>query len=300
MMPKTAPPSMPAEAEEEEPPPPPAATATIAGGVVMAVTVMATPVTLASIVVALLGALVAVAIVDCTVEAVAVGTRILTSRTTLPAATLTSTFETSTPAVVAIALLTSASTLVVKSETSPWSSRVNSTLLIDGGGGETAARSAGGGATVAVFDCDGAPEGDADGDSALAGGSGSGSGGGGGGGGDAAFAEQAEENDCACSWKISHGGSSRSELNGAGIDEPQSSWRHRSTAVSIVMLSKLPLTVTMSRKLRVPATGMTNIGKSTLADWVAEAVFSIEITRSFAELKDTLRPAAAPPAAAMA
>ena len=99
-MPTTAPPSMPPEADEvdEE------ATATMAGDAAMAVTVMATPETLESIAVALLGALVAAAIVECTADALKVGTRMLTSSRTLPAATLTSTSEAATPAVAATAL----------------------------------------------------------------------------------------------------------------------------------------------------------------------------------------------------
>ena len=102
-----------------------AATGTSVGATVMAVTVMATLLTLESIAVALLGVLVAVAIVDCTDVAVDVGTRMLISRTTLPEVTVMVTADRSTPACVAMACWTSVLTLAVKVATSPASAKVN-------------------------------------------------------------------------------------------------------------------------------------------------------------------------------
>jgi len=78
MMPKMAPPSKPPVAETV-----PSRGATT-GWVVTAATVMLTPLTAESIVVAPLGVLVTAAIVDCTVVAADDGTRIATSRMTLP------------------------------------------------------------------------------------------------------------------------------------------------------------------------------------------------------------------------
>jgi len=92
-------------------------------------------VTLASIAVALLGLLVALAIVDCTEVAIVEGVRMRTSTMTLPNFTVTITADGSTPARAAIALCISACTLGVKEETSPASRRAKSTTLIAGGEG---------------------------------------------------------------------------------------------------------------------------------------------------------------------
>ena len=129
------------------------------GGVTTASTSIETPVTLASMAVALLGLLVALAIVDCTEAAVAVGVWMLTSAMTLPGDMANSTADGSTLALAAIALFISARTLAMNEETSPASSRVNLTTLIAGGG-----------------DGGGADGGDGDG----SGGNGEGGGGGGG------------------------------------------------------------------------------------------------------------------------
>jgi len=94
------------------------------------------PVMLASMAVALLGLLVALAIIDCTEVAVTVVVWMLTSMMTLPGDTATSTADGSTPALAAIALFISVCTLGVNEETSPASSRVNPTTLIAGGDGE--------------------------------------------------------------------------------------------------------------------------------------------------------------------
>jgi uncharacterized membrane protein YgcG len=85
---------------------------------------------------ALLVLLVALAIVDCTEAAVAVGVRMRTPTMTLPGVTVNSTADGSTPARAAIALLIWDCTLGVTEETSPASSRVNRTTLIAGGEGE--------------------------------------------------------------------------------------------------------------------------------------------------------------------
>ena len=100
------------------------------GAVTTAITVHETPVTLANIKVALLGLLVALAIVDCTEFAVAVVTWMLTPTMTLPDVTVTSTIDGLTPARAATALLIWDSTLGVNEETSPASRRVNPTTLI--------------------------------------------------------------------------------------------------------------------------------------------------------------------------
>jgi hypothetical protein len=84
--------------------------------------------------VALLGLLVALAIVDCTEAAVAVGVWMLTSAMTLPGDMVNSTADGSTLALAAIALFISTRTLGMNEETSPASSRVNLTTLIAGGG----------------------------------------------------------------------------------------------------------------------------------------------------------------------
>ena len=135
------------------------ATFAIVGGVTTVSTAIETPVTLASMAVALLGLLVALAIVDCTEAAVAVGVWMLTSAMTLPGDMANSTADGSTLALAAIALFISARTLAMNEETSPASSRVNLTTLIAGGG-----------------DGGGADGGDGDG----SGGNGEGGGGGGG------------------------------------------------------------------------------------------------------------------------
>ena len=112
----------------------------IVGGVTTASTAIETPVTFTSMAVALLGLLVAMAIVDCTEAAVAVGGRMRTPTMTLPGDMVSSTADGSTPARAAVALLIWDCTLGVNEETSPASSRVNPTTLIvsggDGGGGE--------------------------------------------------------------------------------------------------------------------------------------------------------------------
>lgn len=102
------------------------------GGDTTASTVIETPVTLESIAVALLGLLVAFAIVDCTDVAVSVSVRMLTSTMTLPDATVradavradavravTSTADGWTPAAAAIALAIWVRTLGVNKETWP-------------------------------------------------------------------------------------------------------------------------------------------------------------------------------------
>jgi hypothetical protein len=75
------------------------------GGVTTASTAIETPVTLASMAVALLGLLVALAIVDCTEAAVAVGVRMRTPTMTLPGDMVSSTADGSTPARAAVAFL---------------------------------------------------------------------------------------------------------------------------------------------------------------------------------------------------
>ena len=116
------------------------ATTVTVGDVTTASTLTEIPVTLASMVVALLKLLVALAIADCTEADVARGVRMLTPMMTLPAVTVTSTADGPTPARAAIALFIWSSTLEVNEETSPKSRRLNPTTLIvgggDGGGGE--------------------------------------------------------------------------------------------------------------------------------------------------------------------
>ena len=89
------------------------------GGVTTASTTIETPVTLASMAVALLGLLVALAIVDCTEAAVAVVVWMLTSAMTLPGDMVNSTAEGSTPARAAIEPCIWVRTLGVNEETSP-------------------------------------------------------------------------------------------------------------------------------------------------------------------------------------
>jgi len=94
-------------------------TSSTVGGVTTASTTMEMPVTLASIALALLGLLVALAIVDCTEAAVTAYVSILTSAMTLPAKIVKSTADGSTPACAASALCIWACTLGVNEETSP-------------------------------------------------------------------------------------------------------------------------------------------------------------------------------------
>jgi hypothetical protein len=123
------------------------ATFAMMGGVTTASTVIETPVTLASMAVALLGLLVALAIADCTEVAIAGGVKMRTPTMTLPDVTVTITADGSTPAWAAIALFISVRTLEVKEETSPASRRAKSTTLIAGGegGGEGGGVEGGGG-----------------------------------------------------------------------------------------------------------------------------------------------------------
>ena len=109
------------------------------GGVTTASTTIETPVTLASIRFALLGLLVALAIVDCTEAAVAVGVWMLTPTTTLADKMVNSMVDGLTLAWVAIAVFISVRTFGVNEEMSPSSNRENATTLIaggEGGGGE--------------------------------------------------------------------------------------------------------------------------------------------------------------------
>ena len=109
------------------------------GGAMIASTAIEMPVTLASIAVALLALLVALAIVDCTEAAAALVVWMLTPTTTLPDDRVNSTADGSTLALAAIALFISVRTLGLNEETSPASSRVNLTTLTaggEGGGGE--------------------------------------------------------------------------------------------------------------------------------------------------------------------
>jgi hypothetical protein len=118
------------------------------GGVTTASTVIETPVTFASMRVALLGLLVALAIVDCTKAAVPAYVWMRTSMMTLPGDIVTTTADGLTPARAAITPCIWACTLGVNEETSPASSRVNLTTLIaggEGGGGEGGGGEGGGG-----------------------------------------------------------------------------------------------------------------------------------------------------------
>ena len=117
------------------------------GAVTTASTTMETPVTLASIAVALLGLLVALAIVDSTEVAIAMGVWMRTSMMTLPEETVSITACASTPARDAITLCISVCTFGVNEETSPASRRANSMTLIagcEGGGGESGGGGEGG------------------------------------------------------------------------------------------------------------------------------------------------------------
>ena len=80
------------------------ATFAMMGGVTTASTAIEVPVTLASMAVALLGLLVALAIADCTEVAIAGGVRMRTPTMTLPDVIVTITADGSTPAWAAIAL----------------------------------------------------------------------------------------------------------------------------------------------------------------------------------------------------
>ena len=116
------------------------ATLAIVGGVTTASTAIETPVTLASMAVALLGLLVALAIVDCTEAAITVVVWMLTSAMTLPGDMVNSTADGLTPARAAVTLFIWDCTLGVNEETSPARRRVNPTTLIGvaavtGGGG---------------------------------------------------------------------------------------------------------------------------------------------------------------------
>jgi hypothetical protein len=115
------------------------------GGVTTVSTAIDTPVTLASMAVALLALLVALAIVDCTEAAAALVVWMLTPTTTLPDDRVNSTADGSTLALAAIALFISVRKLGVNEETSPASSRVNLTTLIAGGEGGGEGEGGGGG-----------------------------------------------------------------------------------------------------------------------------------------------------------
>ena len=121
-------------------------TSATVGGVTTSSTTIGTPVTLASIAVALLGLFVALAIVDCTEAAIAAYVWIFTSAMTLPGDMVNSTADGSTPARTATALCIWVCTLGVNEETSPSSSRVNPIILIAGGkgGGEGGGEGGGG------------------------------------------------------------------------------------------------------------------------------------------------------------
>ena len=140
------------------------------GGVTTASTTIETPVTLASIRFALLGLLVALAIVDCTEAAVAVGVWMLTPTTTLADNMVNSMVDGLTLAWVAIAVFISVRTFGVNEEMSPSSNRENATTLIAGGEGGGGEGEGGGG--------DGGGEGDGGGGEGEGGG-GAGEGGGG-------------------------------------------------------------------------------------------------------------------------
>ena len=141
------------------------ATLAIVGCVTTVSTAIETLVTLANMVFALIGLLVAVAIVDCTEAAVAVGVRMRTPTITLPGDMVSSTADGWTPAWAAVAFFIWDCTLGVNEETSPASRRVNPTTLIAGGEG----KGEGGGG-----------EGEGGGGEGGSGGEGSGGGGGGG------------------------------------------------------------------------------------------------------------------------
>ena len=115
------------------------------GGVTTASTAIETPVTFASMSVALLGLLVALAIVDCTEAAVTAYVWMRTSMMTLPGDIVNSTADGLTPARAAITPCIWACTLGLNEETSPASSRVNLTKLIAGDEGSGKGGGCGGG-----------------------------------------------------------------------------------------------------------------------------------------------------------
>ena len=149
-------------------------TSATVGGVTTASTSIEMPVTLASMAVALLGLLVALAIVNCTEAAVAVVVWMLTSAMTLPGEIVNSTADGSMPARAATALCIWVCTLGVNEETSPPSSRVNLTRLMAGGEGGGDGGGEGGGGESGGGECGGMGDG--------GGGEGEGGGGEGGGG----------------------------------------------------------------------------------------------------------------------
>ena len=161
------------------------------GIVTTASTTIETPVTLASMAVALLGLLVALAIADCTEAAVAVVVWMLTTTMTLPGKMVNSTADRPTPARAANALCIWVCTFGVNEETSPSSSRVNSTRLIaggdggsEGGGGDGGGGDGGGGGGRGEGEGGGGEGEGGGGEGEGGGGGGDGGGGGVGGGGD--------------------------------------------------------------------------------------------------------------------
>ena len=134
-------------------------TSAMVDGVTTASTAIETPVTFASMAVALLGLLVALAISDCTEAAIAVVVRMRTLAMTLPGDIVNSTADGSTPARAATALCIWVCTLAVNEEMSPSSARVNPTTLIAAGDGGEAAIGVGDGSGEG--EADGAGEGEA-------------------------------------------------------------------------------------------------------------------------------------------
>ena len=184
------------------------ATLTTKGGVTTASTAIETPVTLASMAVALLGLLVALAIADCTKAAVAVVVWMLTSAMTLPGDMVNSTANGSTPALAAIAPCIWVRTLGVNEETSPASSRVNLTTLIaggdgggdGGGGGEGDGGGGGGGGGGEAGGGGDGGGGEGDGGGGEGGGGGKGGGGGDGCSGDGGGGDGPTWNACVCEY----------------------------------------------------------------------------------------------------
>ena len=158
---------------------------TMVGGVTTASTRIETPVTLASMRVALLGLLVALAIVDCTEAAVAGVVWMITPTMTLADNTVNSMADGSTLARVAIAFFISVRTFGVNEEMSPSSKRENATRLSAGGeGGESEGEGGeGGGGEGEGGGGDGGGEGEGGGGEGEGGGGEGGEGGGGDGGG---------------------------------------------------------------------------------------------------------------------
>ena len=149
------------------------------GGVKTASTAIETPVTFASMSVALLGLLVALAIVDCTKAAITAYVWMRTSMMTLPGDIVNTTADGLTPARAAITPCIWACTLGLNEETSPASSRVNLTKLIAGDEGSGKGGGCGGGGEGEG----GGGEGGVGGESSCCGGGGDVEGGGGEGGG---------------------------------------------------------------------------------------------------------------------